>query len=58
MRIEHRAGGWWIVGSEMLVGPYDTNAAAWRAMDRIENAPLSRAEAVTDWRLDKEMKGQ
>ena len=58
MKIEKRDDAWWIVGADMLAGPYPTNAAAWRDMDRIENAPLNRAEAVTDWRLEQEMKGR
>ncbi len=33
----------------VVAGPFTTNAAAWRWIDRREGEPISRSEAVSDW---------
>jgi hypothetical protein len=58
MTIEHADDGWWLVEGERRQGPYGSNAEAWRALDRMEGQPLNRAESVTDWRLQREMRGE
>ena len=37
--------GHWVVGDKW----FQTNAEAWRYIDKIENQPLSRAEDVNAW---------
>jgi hypothetical protein len=37
--------GKWQVGDQI----FETNAKAWRWIDRQENEPISRAEDVSDW---------
>ena len=32
-----------------VVGEHDTNAAAWRHVDRLNNEPLNKAQAISDW---------
>jgi hypothetical protein len=32
-----------------MAGPYETNAEAWRAFDRIAGEPISPTEKKTDW---------
>ncbi len=37
--------GKWMVGDLT----FNTNAAAWRHIDKLENSPVSRSEDVGDW---------
>jgi hypothetical protein len=32
-----------------LAGPFETNAEAWRWLDRHEGSPVSRSEQVGEW---------
>ena len=32
-----------------VAGPFESNAAAWRYIDRINNEPISIAEKKSDW---------
>nr|DAF66384.1 MAG TPA: hypothetical protein [Caudoviricetes sp.] len=32
-----------------MAGPFETNAQAWRAADRISGEPVSRSEKVAMW---------
>jgi len=32
-----------------IAGPFESNAAAWRYIDRISNEPVSIAEKKSDW---------
>lgn len=34
---------------EVIAGPFDSNAAAWRAADRLAGEPVSVAEKRSDW---------
>lgn len=34
---------------KILAGPFPTNAAAWRALDRMSGDPISPAEKRADW---------
>lgn len=45
-------GDKWRVGDQL----FDTNAQAWRWIDRQENQPVSRAENVSDWIAGKILK--
>jgi hypothetical protein len=42
-------GKWFCYGKT-----FDTNAQAWRYVDRIQCEPISRAEDVADWVFKKE----
>lgn len=42
---ERTPEGKWRVGER----EFETNAAAWRYVDRCENQPVSRAEDTADW---------
>lgn len=55
MRIIQLGRDWWIEGASGRYGPFATNAEAWRALDRMDGEPVGKAEAVTDWRLSREM---
>ncbi|MCI0998941.1 hypothetical protein HWD97_02475 [Ochrobactrum sp. C6C9] len=33
----------------IMAGPFETNAQAWRAADRISGEPVSRSEKVSMW---------
>ncbi len=37
---------------------FDTNAEAWRWLDRQNNEPISRAEDVSDWVFNKMANGE
>jgi hypothetical protein len=47
--------GWYIEYDDgiTLAGPYDTNAEAWRALDRLNGEPINRREQVSDWIASK-----
>lgn len=52
-------GEWAVVSNDMVVaGPFDTNAEAWRWIDRQEGSPISRGEAVSDWIWAKQAGGE
>ena len=38
---------------KLIAGPFDSNALAWRWMDRHNNEPVSRTEAVSSWFMSK-----
>ena len=40
--------GWSVVAAGAVLRTFETNAAAWRWIDRQEVSPISRAEAVSD----------
>lgn len=37
---------------------FDTNAQAWRHLDRLHNEPVSRAEDLSDWIFNKQANGE
>lgn len=37
---------------------FDTNASAWRYIDRRDCEPVSRAEHVSDWIFNKQANGE
>lgn len=44
------AGQWWLqIERAEPIGPFPSNAAAWRHYDRMAGDPISRNEAVTEW---------
>ncbi|ASY69739.1 hypothetical protein [Sinorhizobium fredii] len=43
---------------EQLAGPFPSNAAAWRWIDRHEGQPISRSEKTAEWMFDKSAGGQ
>lgn len=49
-----RDDGRWSVGERI----FETNAAAWRWIDRSENQPVSRSEDVGDWVFNKMANGE
>jgi len=47
---KHPDGGYCVMnGASIVAGPFDTNAQAWRALDRISGEPISRSEKVSMW---------
>lgn len=43
-------GRWAVIYcGEIVAGPFDSNAQAWRALDRMTGDPISRSEKVADW---------
>ena len=62
MIIKQNPDGTWGVyrgpkGKQDIAGPFQTNADAWRWMDRETNQPVSRAEEVSDWIFQKSAGG-
>ena len=57
--IKHDTGiyaGLWVVEDDPsgeVLATAKTNAAAWRAADRIALEPINRSEAVQDWLFNK-----
>jgi len=45
--------GWSVVAAGVVLRTFETNAAAWRWIDRQEGEPISRAEVVSDWIASK-----
>jgi hypothetical protein len=43
------AGRWLVTDGRRVLGPFASNAAAWRFVDRHEGEPVSRSEETTDW---------
>jgi hypothetical protein len=44
------ASQWWLQTEQAeLIGPFPSNAVAWRHHDRRTGDPISRSEAVTEW---------
>jgi hypothetical protein len=41
--------GWSVVAAGVVLRTFETNAAAWRWIDRQEGDPISRSEVVSDW---------
>lgn len=51
-------GRWTVVsGPEVLAGPFDTSAQAWRWLDRHEGEPISPAEKKSEWIVGKFLAG-
>lgn len=48
--------GKWFVDGEINAGPFDTNAQAWRWIDRATNEPHNRKEAAHDWAASQFLK--
>lgn len=46
-----KLNGKWVVldGSGGVVSEHDSNSAAWRAIDRLQNQPTSKREETADW---------
>lgn len=44
-------------GDAVVAGPFDTNGAAWRAIDRIMSEPVNPAEKRTDFATQKFLRG-
>ncbi len=36
-------------GQEIMAGPFDTNSEAWRQLDRMTGAAVSKAEDTAEW---------
>jgi len=50
MNVVERDGKWW-VGNQ---GPFDTNAEAWRWLDRKSGETISKAEDTAEWIASKD----
>jgi hypothetical protein len=42
-------GTWEARHNGETLGPFNSNAAAWRALDRAANEPINRGEDVAEW---------
>jgi hypothetical protein len=51
MNVMSTPGGHVVVNhaGKVLAGPFPTNAAAWRALDRVSGEPISSAEKRAAW---------
>ncbi len=51
MIVRKQHDGWHYVVSAggIIAGPFETNAEAWRALDRLTGQPVSRSEQVSMW---------
>lgn len=48
--VKLKDGTWGVVwGEELMAGPFETNSAAWRALDRLTGDPVSRSEKTAEW---------
>ncbi len=52
--------GQWCVydGKGNQLGAYATNAAAWRAADRLQHEPINKREDTADWSFRKSAAGE
>ena len=51
MKVCRKPDGQWAVENAdgEVVGLYPSNAAAWRALDRLQNEPINKREDTADW---------
>ncbi|MGA2636612.1 hypothetical protein [Methylocella sp.] len=50
-------GKWQVLGAdEEVLETCETNAQAWRALDRLANEPTNRAENTVDWLFSNSLK--
>ena len=50
MTVREISGGWYVVeGDDVVAGPFETNAEAWRRLDRCLNEPHNAKEYRHDW---------
>jgi hypothetical protein len=55
MTVEQTDNGWVVVtGKRVIAGPFESNALAWRWLDRHDGEPISRSEKVSQWLYDKD----
>lgn len=54
----YRGGDWFVRSDEegLVAGPFDTNAQAWRWIDKNTNEPHNRKEAAHDWSASEYLK--
>lgn len=49
-------GRWQVVaGGDVLAGPFETSAEAWRWIDRSSGSPISKSEDSAQWFYDNRM---
>jgi hypothetical protein len=47
------AGAWFVTrDGKRIAGPFSTNSAAWRWLDRYQGEPVSRTEQTAEWSFD------
>ncbi|PWL18133.1 hypothetical protein DKP76_10465 [Falsochrobactrum shanghaiense] len=52
--IEQPDGKYYVAGgAQMLAGPFETHAEAWRALDRMTGDPINPAEKKSQWIASK-----
>ena len=58
--VRHDVDGQWCVydGKGNQLGAYATNAAAWRAADRLQHEPINKREDTSDWSFRKSAAGE
>ncbi|WGG58230.1 hypothetical protein [Brucella intermedia] len=47
-----------VSGGNVLAGPFDTNAEAWRQLDRLTGQVVSKSEDTADWVWNKIVRGE
>lgn len=53
--------GQWVVRDthyDIVAGPFATNGQAWKALDRLEGAPVNRSQATSEWSWNKRVHGE
>jgi hypothetical protein len=53
MNVIETAGKWHVVEDGHVLHVAETNAEAWRWLDRYEESPVSRSEKVSEWLSDR-----
>jgi hypothetical protein len=49
-------GAWFVIAAAtVMAGPFETNAQAWRWIDRQTGSPISRSEVVAEWLFEQQM---
>jgi hypothetical protein len=53
MTIVQHAAAWFVeADGKRIAGPFPTNSAAWRWLDRYQGDPVSRSEQTEEWLCD------
>jgi hypothetical protein len=53
LTVTETRNGWSVVGAGFILRTFETNAQAWRWLDRRQGDVISRSEAVSEWIWEK-----
>jgi hypothetical protein len=55
--ISDPTGRWVVIDRNIIIaGPFDTNAQAWRWLDRHTGSPICRSESVAEWLFEQSVR--